>query len=294
MRELYRRLPPLQRLSRAGDLRDCARRSARGITRDRRWLKAMELNARAPSPPAGPGPRAAQAAHAGLRDLLQADHPVERRGIPRSRQPNVELVSSGVRGAARALDRRRGRRRARDRHADLRHRLQAGRAADRERASTGATGARSRRSGAAALRRTSGTTVAGFPNLLLLYGPNPNLGHNSIVYMLESQMNYAIGRAAHDARDRRRRVRGAPRGPGRLQRGAPGAARHGPSGTPAAAEAGTSTATAATRSSGPASRSSTAAARGASTPRPTGWPRRRRCRVGFAYRGLGGAGSVTW
>ena len=37
-----------------------------------------------------------------------------------------------------------------------------------------------------------GTTVAGFPNLMLLYGPNLNLGHNSIVYMLESQMNYAI------------------------------------------------------------------------------------------------------
>ena len=37
-----------------------------------------------------------------------------------------------------------------------------------------------------------GTTVAGFPNLLLLYGPNLNLGHNSIVYMLESQMNYAV------------------------------------------------------------------------------------------------------
>jgi hypothetical protein len=28
--------------------------------------------------------------------------------------------------------------------------------------------------------------------MLLFYGPNLNLGHNSIVYMLESQMNYAI------------------------------------------------------------------------------------------------------
>jgi hypothetical protein len=37
-----------------------------------------------------------------------------------------------------------------------------------------------------------GTTVTGFPNLLLLYGPNLNLGHNSIVYMLESQVNYAL------------------------------------------------------------------------------------------------------
>ena len=37
------------------------------------------------------------------------------------------------------------------------------------------------------------TTVAGFPNLFLLYGPNSNLGHNSIVYMLESQFRYVMG-----------------------------------------------------------------------------------------------------
>jgi cation diffusion facilitator CzcD-associated flavoprotein CzcO len=37
-----------------------------------------------------------------------------------------------------------------------------------------------------------GVTVAGFPNLFLLYGPNTNLGHNSIVYMLESQFNYIV------------------------------------------------------------------------------------------------------
>jgi len=35
-----------------------------------------------------------------------------------------------------------------------------------------------------------GTTVAGFPNLFLMYGPNTNLGHSSIVYMLESQATY--------------------------------------------------------------------------------------------------------
>jgi cation diffusion facilitator CzcD-associated flavoprotein CzcO len=37
-----------------------------------------------------------------------------------------------------------------------------------------------------------GTTVSGFPNLFLFYGPNLNLGHSSIVYMLESQANYAL------------------------------------------------------------------------------------------------------
>jgi cation diffusion facilitator CzcD-associated flavoprotein CzcO len=37
-----------------------------------------------------------------------------------------------------------------------------------------------------------GTTVAGFPNLFVLYGPNTNLGHNSIIYMLECQVEYMI------------------------------------------------------------------------------------------------------
>jgi cation diffusion facilitator CzcD-associated flavoprotein CzcO len=38
-----------------------------------------------------------------------------------------------------------------------------------------------------------GTTVAGFPNLFLLLGPNTGLGHNSVVLMIESQLNYVLG-----------------------------------------------------------------------------------------------------
>lgn len=38
-----------------------------------------------------------------------------------------------------------------------------------------------------------GISVSGFPNLFLLYGPNTNLGHNSILYMLESQYAYVMG-----------------------------------------------------------------------------------------------------
>jgi cation diffusion facilitator CzcD-associated flavoprotein CzcO len=37
-----------------------------------------------------------------------------------------------------------------------------------------------------------GTAISGFPNLFLLYGPNTNLGHSSIVYMLESQLHYVL------------------------------------------------------------------------------------------------------
>ncbi|MGN4155314.1 alpha/beta hydrolase fold domain-containing protein, partial [Burkholderia gladioli] len=37
-----------------------------------------------------------------------------------------------------------------------------------------------------------GMTVPGFPNFFMLYGPNTNLGHNSIVYMLESQIAHVM------------------------------------------------------------------------------------------------------
>ena len=37
-----------------------------------------------------------------------------------------------------------------------------------------------------------GTSVAGFPNLFLLVGPNVGLGHNSLVYMIESQIRYVV------------------------------------------------------------------------------------------------------
>ncbi|WP_407733358.1 flavin-containing monooxygenase [Pseudomonas citronellolis] len=42
-----------------------------------------------------------------------------------------------------------------------------------------------------------GISVAGFPNLFILYGPNTNLGHNSIVYMLESQFPYVLACLRH-------------------------------------------------------------------------------------------------
>ncbi len=46
-----------------------------------------------------------------------------------------------------------------------------------------------RQHGMQALR---GTTVAGFPNLFTLVGPNTGLGHNSIVFMIESQIAYVM------------------------------------------------------------------------------------------------------
>jgi cation diffusion facilitator CzcD-associated flavoprotein CzcO len=37
-----------------------------------------------------------------------------------------------------------------------------------------------------------GTTCAGFPNMFMLVGPNTGVGHTSIIYMIESQVNYIM------------------------------------------------------------------------------------------------------
>jgi cation diffusion facilitator CzcD-associated flavoprotein CzcO len=38
-----------------------------------------------------------------------------------------------------------------------------------------------------------GITAPGFPNMFSLLGPNTGLGHNSVVYMMESQLNHVMG-----------------------------------------------------------------------------------------------------
>src|SRR3712207_8617240 len=56
------------------------------------------------------------------------------------------------------------------------------------------------------------TTVAGFPNLFLLLGPNTALGHTSVVLMIEAQIGYVVaalrameraGAGALEVRDRK-------------------------------------------------------------------------------------------
>ncbi len=42
------------------------------------------------------------------------------------------------------------------------------------------------------VRNYLGITVSGFPNLMLLMGPNTNLGHNSMIFMIEAQARYAV------------------------------------------------------------------------------------------------------
>ena len=103
-----------------------------------------------------------------------------------------------------------------------------------------------------------GATVAGFPNLFFLVGPNTGLGHSSMVYMIESQMAYLVDAVPHDA--------AAPAGhassrcPRHSGTGTPtcSAGCSARSGAPAAARAGTSTSTAATSRCGRAPPTSSA------------------------------------
>ena len=37
-----------------------------------------------------------------------------------------------------------------------------------------------------------GATAAGFPNWMTIIGPNTGLGHNSLILMIESQLNYMV------------------------------------------------------------------------------------------------------
>lgn len=46
-----------------------------------------------------------------------------------------------------------------------------------------------------------GTTVAGFPNLFLLQGPNTGLGHTSVLLMLEAQLDHLLAALRYMARN---------------------------------------------------------------------------------------------
>jgi cation diffusion facilitator CzcD-associated flavoprotein CzcO len=70
---------------------------------------------------------------------------------------------------------------------------------------TGAGGRSLRDEWRAGARAYLGVTVSGFPNLFMLYGPNTNLGHNSILVMIEAQVGYIIDAIRQmDARKLRR------------------------------------------------------------------------------------------
>ena len=71
------------------------------------------------------------------------------------------------------------------------------------------------------MRTHYGIAVAGFPNLFFLLGPNTGLGHNSVVFMIESQIRYVADAIGWSPANRAERDRGARRRAGAVQRGDP-------------------------------------------------------------------------
>ncbi|MDN5758780.1 MAG: NAD(P)/FAD-dependent oxidoreductase [Tomitella sp.] len=51
------------------------------------------------------------------------------------------------------------------------------------------------------MKSYKGTAVADFPNMFFLVGPNTGLGHSSMVYMIESQINYLVDAVGSIARN---------------------------------------------------------------------------------------------
>ncbi|BBX09322.1 monooxygenase [Mycolicibacterium aichiense] len=51
-----------------------------------------------------------------------------------------------------------------------------------------------------------GMTVPGFPNFFMLYGPNTNVGSNSVIFVLEAQARYVVRALKHLRRNRRNYV----------------------------------------------------------------------------------------
>jgi cation diffusion facilitator CzcD-associated flavoprotein CzcO len=189
LRALYRRVPALQGLSRAViyGLRETV---VPGITRDQRFLKGQAALARLHLRRQVPDPE--------LRRRLTPDYHIFCKRIilssdwyPAIQAPNVDIVSSGVRevrehsvvdndGVEREIDTLIFATGFKPAELPIAERVR------------GRDGRSLAELWDGSPQAYLGTTVAGFPNLFLFYGPNLNLGHSSIVYMLESQANYAI------------------------------------------------------------------------------------------------------
>ncbi len=63
-----------------------------------------------------------------------------------------------------------------------------------------------------------GMAVPGFPNFFMLYGPNTNVGSNSVIFMLEAQARYIVRALKHMRRKRKSYVAVRPADDGGLHR----------------------------------------------------------------------------
>ena len=187
-RRLYRRFPALQRAARLGVYAwreacvTCFRHPAamRRVQRLARWNLERAV--------ADPALRARLTPSYTMgckRILLSSDY------YPALAQANVEVIASGVKEVrAHALVDGDGV----ERRADTIVFATGFRPTDPPLAGTvrGRGGVSLAEAWAGSPKAHLGTTVAGFPNLFLLLGPNTGVGHTSVVYMMEAQVEHLV------------------------------------------------------------------------------------------------------
>jgi cation diffusion facilitator CzcD-associated flavoprotein CzcO len=188
-RWLFRRFPLLQRLARAGIY--WSRESlALGMTRHRKLLKGIELIGRLQL--------RAQVRDPELRRKLTPHYTIGCKRIlvsndylPSVAKPNVELVTSGIKeiGPSWILTNDGVKREVDTIIFGTGFHVTDVPAAGHLYGKGGVLLADAWANG---LEAYLGTSVAGFPNLFFLTGPNTGLGHNSIVYMIEAQVAYLV------------------------------------------------------------------------------------------------------
>jgi cation diffusion facilitator CzcD-associated flavoprotein CzcO len=189
LRRLYRAFPPAQLLARAGIY---VWRELMAILflhpwllKRAQWVALRHLEKQVPDP--------------GLRAKLTPDYTLGCKRIllsddylPSLTQPNVEVVTSGIREVReRSIVTADGREHAVDTlifgtgfqvtNLPISHHVR------------GRDGRTLAETWAGSMRAHLGTTVAGFPNLFMVPGPNTGLGHTSVVTMLESQFEHVLG-----------------------------------------------------------------------------------------------------
>ena len=122
---------------------------------------------------------------------------------PALRKPNVELVTDAITRDRRPPDRARRRQLARGRHDHPRHRLSCHRPADGAGSIRGRDGRTLAEAvGRRARRPTSARRCRASPTSSRSSGRTPGSGHNSMVFMIESQLDLRHGRDPPDGRAR--------------------------------------------------------------------------------------------
>ncbi len=197
-RALFRRFPAVQKLIR-GAVYAGREMLVLGFAKDPRLMRLLEKVSRAH--------REKEITDPELREKVAPDYALgckrilpSNRWYPALAQPNVELVTGGLRGVGKhsVIDQR-----GVEREVDAIVLGTGFHVADPPVAEQvrGRDGRLMSEVWGGSPRAYFGASVPGFPNLFLLLGPNTGLGHSSMIYMIESQIEHVL--AAIQAMDTR-------------------------------------------------------------------------------------------